>query len=322
MVAIVVLVALGVLFVAATIALAVALGATIMKPGPCPAPDIEVAIVDDNGGIAAMDAAETVGVAYAIHIPTRMDRKPNLHRLQTLLADLVQLEIWNAHTGEGAQAACAQQSALRDGRRARTSKRGGQGGCRLSKGQLGCARSHISAIRAIGEDPRQFKWGLVFEDDACPSVPDAEVVSRMRQALREAPPLTPYVQFGFCHDRHYAQARVGKFTWVGPAGLCSHAYAVRKSAAAAIANKLEARMCMLPIDDAMAQIVPNALFVYGDEHRRRVAPDTPGYGMFGQTFETPSAIDQRLVNVSGIRRLRRKIADVFLVRAKNTAKEL
>jgi hypothetical protein len=163
----------------------------------------------------------------------------------------------------------------------------------------------------VAEDPRQYVWACLFEDDACPSVPDAAVVPRMVEALLEAPSSVPYVQLGFCHDRHAAQARLGTHTWLGPAGWCCHAFAVRKCVAGLLADHIDAAMCTTPVDLAIASVVPNAMFVYAHPHRERVAVDTTGFGLFGQTFDTPSSVDQRAINTPYVRRTIRNIADAF-----------
>jgi hypothetical protein len=206
----------------------------------------------------------TVGRADVIHIDSRVDRKPTVEALRQVIADVAPLRIWAAHTS------------LELPR-----------GATVRRGAANCSMSHALLLQDIAQDRRDFGWALVFEDDAvaAPDVSPSEVAKRILVAIAEAPLTACMVQMGFSMFVP-GQHRLGKYTWVGPAAYNTHAYAVRKSAAAWLSQEIKQSLFRLPVDVLYSRVVSSAVFVYGREDRGLIpAPNTAllsATGLFGQ----------------------------------------
>jgi glycosyl transferase family 25 len=108
----------------------------------------------------------------------------------------------------------------------------------LSKGEIGCALSHISVYRKMIEE--DIPYALVLEDDA--NILDSDLATTLSNLAQSYPPQTP-VAILLSHIRRYdAQKRIrlddGRSVYDAYRGVGAHGYVVTKAAAEILVRKL------------------------------------------------------------------------------------
>jgi GR25 family glycosyltransferase involved in LPS biosynthesis len=169
---------------------------------------------------------------------------------------------------------------------------------RVLVGEYGCTASHVALMEhALESDPELLhpasnRWVLVFEDDAQPQRPDADVVARIQSALDAATRLRLDAVFlGWLFLQKPAPvSRVDATLWRARAPILAHAYALRGSALPGVLALLKQLHCTMPVDCVYVNHLRDVLLA---THARDAVPviNVSHDALFRQ-LATPSSIGE------------------------------